>query len=162
MKFSMAKPGFFIEFIELQARWPIKAYSDLAPRTCETLWNALENPVSETAFHAMFAGPEIMMGLTGPAQNFDPTAIPNENQTCFPAPGECLWYFQGKNAMHGLPDELWEIGIFYDAGGRTFGPLGWTPVNIFGRVSEDLDGFAEACRAIRLEGAKSIRFGRSG
>lgn len=154
--------GFFIEFTDTGKRWPIAPYADLAPVTVETLWTALEKPVSEIAVHAMFAGPEIMTGLTGEAQSFDPTAIPNENQTCFPAPGECLWFYQGRNAMKGLPDELWEIGIFYDSGGRTFGPLGWTPVNIFGRVSEDLDGFAEACRAIRLDGAKRILFGRTG
>ena len=31
----MAEPGFFIEFTELRNRWPIKAYADLAPQTCE-------------------------------------------------------------------------------------------------------------------------------
>jgi hypothetical protein len=158
----MAERGFFIEFVEAGKRWPIVPYADLAPVTCETLWKALEKPTDLTAFHAMFAGPEIMMGLDEPAQTFDPTSIPNENQTCFPAPGECLWFYQGRNMMKGLPDELWEIGIFYDSGGRTFGPLGWTPVNIFGRVSDDLDGFAKACSSIRIDGAKGVRFGRTG
>ncbi|GIX15021.1 MAG: hypothetical protein KatS3mg118_2980 [Paracoccaceae bacterium] len=154
--------GFYIEFTALGRRWPIAPYSELAPVTCRTLWNALERPADLTAFHAMFAGPEIMMGLPESAQTFDPASIPAENQTCFPAPGECLWFYQGRNMMKGLPDELWEIGIFYDSGGRTFGPLGWTPVNIFGKIAEDLDGFAAACRAIRVEGAKAVTFGRRG
>lgn len=156
----MTRRHLAIKFEGLEQSWPLELYWDSAPITCETLWAALTNPLSIPTLHAMFAGPEIMMGLPESAQVFDPDTIPAENQTCFPAAGECLWFYQGKNAMKGLPDELWEIGIFYDNGGRIFGPLGWTPCNIFGRIAEDLDGFAAACRRLRTEGMKTVVLAR--
>ena len=64
------------------------------------------------------------------------------------------------NLMKGLADELWEIGMFYAEGGRIFGPLGWTPCNIFGRMVEGLDGFAAQCQRIRLDGVKLVEIGR--
>jgi hypothetical protein len=131
-----------------------------APRTCEVLWQALRVPVQIKAMHAMFAGPEIMLGLPTTTQTFDPQAIPPENQTCFPTAGDCLWFYQGKNMMYGLSDELWEVGIFYAAGDRIFGPLGWTPCNIFGRMTENLEAFAAACADIRITGAKTVEIGR--
>jgi hypothetical protein len=91
---------------------------------------------------------------------FDPRGIPQENQTCFPVAGDCLWFYQAKSLMKGLSDELWEIGMFYGDGGRIFGPLGWTPCNIFGRMVEGLDAFAAECRKIRLEGVKTVELSR--
>tara|TARA_R110002110_G_scaffold23494_17_gene89514 strand:+ start:1255 stop:1728 length:474 start_codon:yes stop_codon:yes gene_type:complete len=152
----MSDKNLAIEFTAHKKVFPIILDWEATPITSKTLWTALAKPVSMTAFHAMFAGPEIMMGLPEEAHSFDPTTIPNENQTCFPGPGDCLWYYQGKYQMKGLPDELWEIGIFYDDGGRTFGPLGWTPVNIFGKIGGDLDDFAATCRTIRVDGAKEV------
>jgi hypothetical protein len=55
---------------------------------------------------------------------------------------------------------LWEIGIFYGDGGRIFGPLGWTPCNIFGRVVEGLDAFAAECADIRVTGLKTLEIKR--
>jgi len=133
---------------------------DLAPKTSKTMWQAFAKPRRMTCFHAAFAGPEVMVGLPPEAQTFDPTKVPNENQTCFPGAGDCLFYYQGKNAMKGLSFELWEVGIFYDNGGRTFGPLGWTPVNIWARMTDNLDAFAAACRDMRMTGAKTLEIGR--
>jgi len=148
-------------FTEAGAVGYVDLYEKEAPVTCRTLWQALERPVEVPAVHAMFAGPEIMMGLSGPAQTFDPTSLPPENQTCFPTAGECLWFYQGANMMKGLPEELWEIGVFYDNGGRIFGPLGWTPCTIFGRIVEGLDVFAAACRTTRTEGLKTVELARA-
>ncbi len=150
----------FFQFRDSSKVWPILCNTEAAPQTCKALWDAVEKPASLLSVHAMFAGPEIMTGLPAEAQTFDPNSIPAENQTCFPGAGECLWYYQRANLMKGLPDELWEVGIFYDVGGRTFGPLGWTPCNIFGQIGEDLDGFADACRSLRLDGAKQALLGR--
>lgn len=150
----------YVEFVERGTRAVITLYEEGAPVTSRTIWDALEKPVQMPAVHAMFAGPEIMMGLPEEAQNFDPTSVPAENQTCYPEAGECLWFYQGKNAMKGLPDELWEIGIFYSAGARINGPLGWTPCNMFGKITEGLDEFAEACGLTRVEGIKTIEIGR--
>ena len=150
----------YFRFVETHARGLITLNETHAPQTCDALWNALTTPVHITALHAMFAGPEIMLGLPEATQTFDPTSIPPENQTCFPTAGDCLWFYQGKNMMYGLSDELWEVGLFYADGGRIFGPLGWTPSNIFGRMTENLDAFAAECADIRLSGAKVIEVGQ--
>ncbi|CAH1668478.1 DUF3830 family protein [Chelatococcus asaccharovorans] len=156
----MASKRFYLTFVEKNVRGIIEPYWDNAPVTCETIWNALAKPIRVPASHAMFAGPEIMTGLPKEAQTFDPRGVPAENQTCFPIAGECLWFYQAPNLMKGLTDEFWEIGMFYDNGGRIFGPLGWTPCNIFGRMTEGLEAVAEACRSIRVEGIKTVEIGR--
>jgi len=157
----MADRRLYLSLVEDDVRAVCDLYWENAPVTCETIWNAVAEPVREIAVHAMFAGPEIMTGLPPSAQLFDPTSIPTENQTCFPGRGELLWFYQGKNVMKGLTDELWEVGVFYDHGGRTFGPLGWTPCNMFGIIAENLDEFATACRDIRISGAKTLEIGRA-
>ena len=158
----MANRRLYLKFVDKDVEGLIELYEDAAPKTCETLWGALARPVRTPAIHASFAGPEIMSGLPKEAQTFDPTAIPAENQTCFPGAGELLWFYQGANAMKGLPEELWEIGMFYAPGGRIFGPLGWTPCNIFGRMTDGLDAVAAACGSTRTEGMQTIEIGRAG
>ena len=152
----------YFRFVEEGLEGRLDLYEDDAPVTCATIWQALARPIRVTAFHAMFAGPEIMVGLPEEAQTFDPRSVPIENQTITPGKGECLWYYQGKNVMKGLTDELWELGMFYDNGGRTFGPLGWTPVNILGIMREGIDAVAEESRGIRMTGAKEVEIGRFG
>lgn len=149
-----------MEFVDPRVRGIVDPYWDNAPVTCETLWAALEDPVRVTAIHAMFAGPEIMMGLPESAQRFDPRSIPAENQTCFPTRGEVLWFYQGRNVMKGLGDELWEIGLFYDNGARIHGPLGWTPCNMLGIMREGIDEFAALCADTRISGIKTVEIGR--
>ena len=150
----------YMKYVETGVRGVIELYDDLAPETCDAIFGALSAPVSVQAVHAMFAGPEIMTGLPEEAQLFDPALLPPENQTCFPGAGECLWYYQAKGSMAGLPGELWEVGLFYAPGGRIFGPLGWTPCTIFGRMVENLDAFAAACADLRISGAKTLEMGR--
>jgi hypothetical protein len=152
----------YLRFVASGTQGLVDFYEEFAPVTCNTIWNALAKPIRVTVFHAMFAGPEIMTGLPPEAQTFDPTKIPSENQTVTPGKGEMLWYYQGKNVMKGLTDELWELGMFYDNGGRTFGPLGWTPVNILGIMREGIDAVAEESRGIRMTGAKEVEIGRFG
>jgi hypothetical protein len=157
---SVTTRQLYFRFVDRGVQGVVDLYEAHAPETCATLWRALRKPVRALAFHAMYAGPEIMLGLPEEAQRFDPRAVPGENQTCTPGRGECLWYYQGKHAMKGLPDELWEIGLFYDHGGRTFGPLGWTPVNVFGCMRDGMEAFAAECRDIRMTGAKMLEIGR--
>ena len=150
----------YLRFTEAGPTSLMTLFDEAAPRTADAVWNALTTPVRSTAMHAMFAGPEIMIDLPESARNFDPDGIPDEHQTCFPAPGDCLWFHQGANAMKGLEFEMWEIGMFYGQGGRVFGPLGWTPVNIFGTITDNLEGFAAACAEMRVTGAKELEVGR--
>jgi hypothetical protein len=149
-------------FVEAGVSGTVQLYEDNAPRTCAAIWEALAKPIRTPAMHAMFAGPEIMLGLPPEAQTFDPRGIPVENQTCFPVAGDCLWFYQAPGMMKGLSEELWEIGMFYGDGGRIFGPLGWTPCNIFGRMVEGLDTFADTCRDIRVRGIKTVEIARGG
>ena len=158
----MAERNLYLLFVDSGARARISLNWDGAPETCAAIWGALAAPIRSPGLHAMFAGPEIMLGLPPEAQTFDPATLPAENQTCFPSPGDCLWFWQRKNLMKGLADEMWEIGIFYAEGGRIFGPLGWTPCTIFGRVSENLEGFQSECAKIRWEGVKTVELGREG
>lgn len=136
-------------------------HTDLAPQTCDALWNALKSPVTMDAMHAMYAGPEVMVGLPKEAQNFDPEAVPFENQHVIPGVGDVLWYYQRPYQMGGLPFEWWEIGVCYDRGVRTLGPLGWTPVNIFATITEGLAEFAAESADIRVTGQKKLTIGRA-
>jgi hypothetical protein len=147
-------------FVQSGVTGTVSLHDAGAPHTCAAIWEALAKPVRIPAMHAMFAGPEIMLGLPPEAQTFDPRSLPAENQTCFPVAGDCLWFYQAKGMMKGLTDELWEIGMFYADGGRIFGPLGWTPCNIFGRMVEGLDAFAAECSGIRVTGLKTLELKR--
>lgn len=133
---------------------------ELAPKTCASIWGVLDKSVTMQALHAMYAGPEIMVGLPEEAQGFDPSAVPPENQQVIFAPGDLMWYWQKPMQMGGLPFEWYEIGVFYDRGGRTLGPLGWTPVNVWATVVEGLDEFADTSAAIRVDGAKQLTISR--
>ena len=136
-------------------------HEKFAPVSSRTIWEALSTPVTMLATHAMFAGPEIMLDLPKEVRTFSPTDVPAENQQVIPSAGDVIWYYQAPNQMAGLNEEVWEIGLFYGAGGRVFGPLGWTPCNIIASVSEGLEEFAEACRGIRIDGAKRLTLRRS-
>ena len=154
--------GFYLKFVEADVEGEITLYWEHAPQTCAALWDALATPITVSASHAIFSGPEIMMGLPKSAQTFDPRALPPENQTILPEPGELLWFYQPKNFFKIDPDEFWEVGMFYGVGGRTFGPTGWIPCTYFGRMTKGLDAVAEQCRLIRKEGIKTVELGRRG
>ncbi|MGO4838985.1 DUF3830 family protein, partial [Rhizobiaceae sp. 2RAB30] len=71
----------YLKFVDANVEGIIDLYWDVAPETCKALWGALEKPIRWPASHAMFSGPEIMMGLPEENRNFDPTKLPPENQT---------------------------------------------------------------------------------
>lgn len=148
-------------FVDAKVTGIVTLHEKHAPVTCATMWKAFKKPARSLTFHAAYSGPEIMWGMPKSAQVFDPRKIPNENQTVIPKAGDVLWFFQHENMMKGMSDEFWEVGVFYDAGGRIFGPLGWTPVNIFATMTEGLERFAEECRDIRLRGAKMLEIRRA-
>lgn len=156
----MSDRKLYLKFVDANVTGIITLYWENAPETCKAIWGALEKPIRWPASHAIFSGPEIMMGLPEENRNFDPTKLPAENQTVLPDPGELLWFYQPKNFFKIDPDEFWEIGLFYAAGGRTFGPTGWIPCTYFGKMTENLDGIAEHCRLIRKEGQKIVEIGR--
>ena len=96
----------YLKFVDSDVTGIITLYWENAPETCKALWGALEKPIQWPATHAMFSGPEIMMGLPEEARNFDPTTIPPENQTVLPEVGELLWFYQPKNFFKIDPTEF--------------------------------------------------------
>ena len=159
MATSSSERRIFLEF-EGGPRAEATLHSVAAPVTAEALWNALETPVTETVMHAMYAGPEIMFGLPKEAQNFDPRALPAENQQVVPAAGDLIFFYQPAELMGGLGWEFWEVGIFYGKGARIFGPLGWTPCTNWASIDKGLEEFAAAAAETRTIGLKTLTIGR--
>ena len=60
---------------------------DLAPKTCEAMWNAL--PQENDAYHAKYASNEVYT-LVPP---FAPTEIGMENPTVTPITGDLLYFY---------------------------------------------------------------------
>lgn len=131
-----------------------------APRTCEYIWEAL--PITARVCHGRRSGAEVYF-LIPPLQD-NPG---KENATIFPIPGDVTfaWFPTGYREMprHVTVDTsrgLFDILIFYDRDSQPVSPEGPTPVNIFGRIVENLPEFAAACEGIWLEGCDTITVDR--
>jgi hypothetical protein len=129
---------------------------DQAPKTCEAIWKGLERPLNGKGLHAMFCGREVMVEMPDENKTFDPLAIPPENQTCFPIPGDILWYYFAPRQECGFPSEIYDIAIIYGRDTRMIMPLGWVPGNLFATITENLKEFADVCSRVRSEGVKDI------
>jgi hypothetical protein len=129
---------------------------DVAPVTSATLWQALERPMTARAIHGMWVGPEVMIDMPMSHRVFNGAAVPKENQTCFPLPGDLVWFWFPVGAWPGLTEEVYEFGFVYARDARMFIPPGWVPANVFGRVTHNLDGLARACRRFREDGRRDI------
>jgi hypothetical protein len=90
-------------------------------------------------------------------------ALPVENGTIQPQPGELVLSYVPPRMWGGGPDPVFDIGLFYGPGARLLFPIGWLPGSVVARIlPADLDGFARACGAIRRSGACTIRFDLAG
>ncbi|HVZ00817.1 MAG TPA: DUF3830 family protein [Dongiaceae bacterium] len=150
----------YLSFPGRNAHGIIDLYWDNAPVTCESIWQGLAQPLQIKPMHSMFVGPEIAMVVPQDRRSFGGDKIPPESQSSYPLAGELLWVYQPAYARKGAADALWEIGMFYDFGGRLFGPTGWFAANVFGRMTKGLDEIAAACRSLRTEGQQPIELGR--
>jgi hypothetical protein len=133
---------------------------EVAPKTSSVLWQALEQPMTARGIHGMWVGPEVMIDMPHSHRIFDGSSIRRENQTCFPIPGDLVWFWFPRGAWIGLTDEVYEFGIIYARDARMFIPCGWAAANIFGRVTRNLDGLAQACRRFREDGRRDITVSR--
>ena len=133
---------------------------DAAPETCRVLWQALEKPITALGIHAMWVGPEVMINIPESNRVFSGSDIPKENQTCFPIPGDLVWFWFHPGAWYGLTEEIYEFGVVYARDARMFIPSGWAPATVFGRIESDLHILAQACRRFREEGRKEITISR--
>jgi hypothetical protein len=125
-----------------------------APETCRTLWDRL--PFEGDLWHAMWSGPETYLHI-------DPSIrIKPENQAFHTVPGDVGFYCQAGGQMMDWPHDLAEIAFFYDRGSRPSMMDGPVPMNIFGRIVDNLGGFADMSRRIHREGVKRFRVERVG
>lgn len=135
---------------------PVTAAAELlesaAPETCQAIWDALpfEGPLN----HGIWSGPETYLLI-------DPLIrIPPENQTIQTQAGEIGYYTQRGGTIVDWPDDISELAFFYGRGARPGMPTGPVAVNLFARVVDNLEGFAEACEAIRRSGPTTLRVER--
>lgn len=124
---------------------------DLAPRTCDAVWNAL--PLGGDAYHAKYARNEIYTLLPAFA---DPEPG-RENPTITPIPGDVAYFcfdtWQLATPGHGYAAEeqhldeaqIVDLALFYERNNLLLNPdYGFVPANIFATIVEGLDAMAAA------------------
>ena len=150
----------YFRYLKTGTQGLIELYEKNAPITCAAIWQAFAKPMRTRVIHAAYAGPEVFGELPPELRTAELSAIPPENQTIMPGKGEVVWFPQPKGLMRGMAEEQLIIALFYDHGGRTFGPTGWVPENVFGIMRDGIDAIADECRDVRWSGAKDVEVGR--
>ncbi len=147
---------------ELDVRFTL--LGDKAPSGVSFLRHLLTTPREIAGIHAMWTGPEISCPVPFAMVPEDAReALPVENGTIQPQPGELVLSYVPPRMWGGGPDPVFDIGLFYGPGARLLFPIGWLPGSVVARIlPADLDGFARACGAIRRSGACTIRFDLAG
>lgn len=149
------------------ARSALSVRADLipakAPANAAFLWRYLETPRVVPGIHAMWTGPEISCPIP-PAQLAGAdwaTALPPENATLNPQPGDIVLAYVPPLMWGGNPDPVFDIGLFYGPGARMFFPIGWLAGSVVAQVrAGDRAALAAACGRIRQSGACEITFAR--
>jgi hypothetical protein len=135
---------------------------DKAPATAQMIWDILATPMENMAVHAMFTGRELSFGVLSERMDENTVfALPSENQTMFPLPGDLIWNAYRPYQWLGTSQAVYDFGIFYGSESRILLPTGWRPSNHFGSiVPKDLPDFAHVCARCQLEGVKLMRIER--
>lgn len=130
---------------------------ETAPISCGFLWDLAQRRSSFEAMHAMWTGPEISVPIPSSllADDMQRPAVPDENATSFPDPGDIVLAYLAAGSTKGLPPgDFYDIGLFYGPGGRLLMPFGWIRANVCARiVAEDLVKAQADFRTIRRNGA---------
>ena len=132
-----------------------------APANVAFLTRYLAIPRIVPGLHAMWTGPEISCPI--PAAHLVGAeyamALPPENATLHPQPGDVVLAYVPARMWGGNPDPIFDIGLFYGPGARMFFPIGWLAGSVVAQVAlEDRAALAEACGRIRRSGACDIHF----
>lgn len=123
--------------------------SEAAPRTCAAILDAL--PFEGDLVHGIWSGPEVYLPIS-------PTIrVAPENQVVGLVPGDIAYYSLAGRTLEGWPDDFAEVLFGYDRGARPTMPSGPVAVNLFGRVTENLEAFARTCARAQREGVKRFR-----
>ncbi len=132
-----------------------------APQNVAFLQRYLASPRVVPGLHAMWTGPEISCPI--PADHLAGAdyaqALPPENATLHPQPGDVVLAYVPARMWGGNPDPIFDIGLFYGAGARLLFPIGWLAGSVVAQVRpEDRTALAEAAGRIRRSGACDITF----
>lgn len=132
-----------------------------APANVAFLRQYLSVPRVVPGLHAMWTGPEISCPIP-PAHLVGADyaqALPPENATLHPQPGDVVLAYVPARMWGGNPDPIFDIGLFYGPGARMLFPIGWLAGSVVAQVrAEDRAALAEACGRIRRAGACEISF----
>jgi hypothetical protein len=153
---------------ELDVTSTVRLLTELAPRTCDAIWNVLEEPVERRLIHTTVTGSVVFFYDFPPLEGAP--ELPLENHTIYPKAGEILYFYQPWNGLKGLADhdpswrrpqdDVHEMFFAYgDANLRMPMEEGWRG-SVWGVIEEGLDDFAKACRWMRMEGTKRITLSR--
>jgi hypothetical protein len=143
----------------------LNALADLipekAPANAAFLWRYLATPRVVPGIHAMWTGPEISCPIPS-AHLPDEPALPPENATLHPQPGDIVLAYIPARMWGGNPDPVFDIGLFYGPGARMFFPIGWLAGSVVAQTRpEDRAMLADCCGKIRRAGACEITFARA-
>jgi hypothetical protein len=136
---------------------------DKAPANAAFLWDYAAEARVVPGLHAMWTGPEISCPI--PSGHLSDavrgTALPPENATLNPQPGDVVLAYVPPRLWGGNPDPIFDIGLFYGPGARMLFPIGWLAGSVVAQVRpEQREALAAACGRIRRSGACEVTFGR--
>lgn len=145
-------------FIETGESVVADMLDDDAPGVCELIWSRL--PLEHNLIHGIYSGAEVFAMIDSPA------AAQPENMVQLPLPGELLYFYEEGRGAVGARKPVGEICIVYGRGVVLRGHEGVTVhANLFARIPgdwmHDWPEFAVACRKVRWEGPKRLRFDRA-
>lgn len=135
-----------------------------APDNVAFLWDYLSEARIVAGIHAMWTGPEISCPIPAAHLKGAPyaAALPAENATLTPQPGDVVLSYVPPRMWGGNPDAIFDIGLFYGQGARLLFPIGWLAGSVVAQVrSEEREQFAAACGIIRRSGACDVTFERA-
>lgn len=146
----------YIEVIltKRDVRCVAKWLDDVAPKTCEAVWQAL--PQEGNAFHAKYASHEIY-ALVLPFAETEPGL---EHTTLTPIASDLLYFYLPPGTVY-IPEVcdvadqtgVVDLAIFYSRDNFLFSPnVGPIPGNRFATITENLEVIAQAGDNIWREG----------
>lgn len=120
--------------------------------TCNAIWKTL--PVKGKAIHDIWSGHVFFVFL-------DPTVVIESENLSRPdvAPGDLFYYYRPAHYFRGAPYgrlEASEIGVVYDRDSQPRGPRGVKLVNVFGKITENLDGVKKIGNQMITQGNKDF------
>lgn len=157
-----------------------KLLDDLAPATCNAVWDAL--PLGNEVYHAKYARNEIYTLVESEAfragdEGDHRTRAPGlENPTITPIPGDIMYFsfapWQLTPKSHGYSTvsgeeateaTMIDLALFYERNNLLLNPdFGFVPGTVFATVVEGLDDMAVAAQALWRYGTdgEALRFER--